>query len=142
MRVFERSASVGPRWRRPTWAILTSLAVTGMAIVVTACGGGDNSDSPSSKAATAKKSGPASGPLTVWVDSVRQPVAKAYAKAHPDVDLKIVTFDGDGDPGRGQRREDRPPQSTPPRPQRPGTLEDPHTSPPRVTGWPQTSRHR
>ena len=95
MRVLERSASVGPRWRRLKWMLLTSLAVTGMAIVATACGGSDNSDSTSSKAATAKKSGPASGPLTVWVDSVRQPVAKAYAKAHPDVDLKIVTFDGD-----------------------------------------------
>jgi ABC-type glycerol-3-phosphate transport system substrate-binding protein len=95
MRAFERSASVGPRRRRLTWTILTSLAVTGMAIVAAACGGGDNSDSTSSKAATAKQSGPASGPLTVWVDAVRQPVAKAYAKAHPDVDLKIVTFDGD-----------------------------------------------
>jgi len=67
--------------------MLTSLVVTGMAIVVTACGGGDNDDSPSTKAATAKTSGPASGPLTVWVDAVRQPVAKAYAKSHPDVDL-------------------------------------------------------
>jgi ABC-type glycerol-3-phosphate transport system substrate-binding protein len=96
MRVFERAASVGPRWRRLTWTILTSLVVIGMAVAVTACGGGDNSDSKSGQAATSSsKSGPASGPLTVWVDSVRQPVAKAYAKEHPDVDLKIVTFDGD-----------------------------------------------
>jgi ABC-type glycerol-3-phosphate transport system substrate-binding protein len=95
MRVFEGSAPVGSRWRRLTWTILTSLAVTGMAILVAACGSSSDSDSTSSKAASAKKSGPASGPLTVWVDSVRQPVAKAYAKAHPDVNLKIVTFDGD-----------------------------------------------
>jgi ABC-type glycerol-3-phosphate transport system substrate-binding protein len=37
-----------------------------------------------------------SGPLTVWVDAVRLPVAKLYAKTHPQVKLKIVTYDGDG----------------------------------------------
>jgi ABC-type glycerol-3-phosphate transport system substrate-binding protein len=38
----------------------------------------------------------ASGSLTVWVDAVRLPVAKQYAKTHPKVHLHIVTFDGDG----------------------------------------------
>ena len=33
--------------------------------------------------------------ITVWVDSVRLPAAKAYAAAHPNVNVKIVTFDGD-----------------------------------------------
>jgi ABC-type glycerol-3-phosphate transport system substrate-binding protein len=33
--------------------------------------------------------------LTVWVDSVRLPAAKAYKKAHPNVNTKIVTYDGD-----------------------------------------------
>ena len=37
-----------------------------------------------------------SGSLTVWVDAVRLPVAKLYAKTHPNVKLKIVTYDGDG----------------------------------------------
>src|SRR5437763_8757815 len=37
-----------------------------------------------------------SGSITVWVDAVRLPVAKLYAKTHPKVHLKIVTFDGDG----------------------------------------------
>jgi ABC-type glycerol-3-phosphate transport system substrate-binding protein len=73
------------------WTILTSLVVTGMAVSVTACGGDDDSDSTASNV----KSGPVSGSLTVWVDSVRQPAAKAYAKAHPKVHVKIVTFDGD-----------------------------------------------
>ncbi len=36
-----------------------------------------------------------SGSLTVWVDSVRLPVAKLYQKTHPKVKLHIVTFDGD-----------------------------------------------
>ena len=34
--------------------------------------------------------------LTVWVDAARLPAAKAYAKAHPNVKVNIVTFDGDG----------------------------------------------
>ncbi len=38
----------------------------------------------------------ASGSITVWVDAVRLPVAKLYAKTHPKVHLKIVTYDGDG----------------------------------------------
>ena len=35
------------------------------------------------------------GALTVWVDSTRVPAAQAYAKAHPNVKLNIVTYDGD-----------------------------------------------
>ncbi len=38
----------------------------------------------------------ASGSITVWVDAVRLPVAKLYAKTHPKVHLNIVTYDGDG----------------------------------------------
>ena len=34
-------------------------------------------------------------PITVWVDAVRLPAAKAYVKAHPNVKVKIVTYDGD-----------------------------------------------
>jgi ABC-type glycerol-3-phosphate transport system substrate-binding protein len=48
---------------------------------------------------TASGSGSSSGPsgsITVWVDAVRLPVAKAYVKAHPKVHVKLVTFDGDG----------------------------------------------
>ena len=38
----------------------------------------------------------ASGSITVWVDAVRLPVAKLYVKTHPNVKVKIVTYDGDG----------------------------------------------
>ena len=37
-----------------------------------------------------------SGSITVWVDAVRLPVAKLYAKTHPNVHVNIVTYDGDG----------------------------------------------
>jgi ABC-type glycerol-3-phosphate transport system substrate-binding protein len=47
-------------------------------------------------ASSAVASSTASGNLTVWVDSVRLPDAKAYQAAHPNVHLNIVTFDGDG----------------------------------------------
>jgi ABC-type glycerol-3-phosphate transport system substrate-binding protein len=46
-------------------------------------------------AASGARRAAASGPLTVWVDSVRLPAAKLYAKTHPQVKLHIVTFDGD-----------------------------------------------
>jgi ABC-type glycerol-3-phosphate transport system substrate-binding protein len=67
------------------WLVLVPLiGAVAAAALVTAVSGG---------ATTAK--GP-SGSLTVWVDAVRLPVAKLYAKTHPNVKLKIVTFDGDG----------------------------------------------
>ena len=41
-------------------------------------------------------SGKVSGSIEVWVDAVRLPVAKLYAKTHPNVKVQIVTYDGDG----------------------------------------------
>jgi len=64
--------------RRRLWPAIAVMALA----FVSACGG---SSSGSSKA-----------DLTVWVDAARLPVAKAYQKAHPDVKMDIVTFDGDG----------------------------------------------
>ena len=54
-------------------------------VATSACGG-------SSKPSSSQNS----NALTVWVDSVRLPVAQAYATAHPNVHVNIVTFDGDG----------------------------------------------
>src|SRR6476619_5610596 len=67
------------------WLGLAPLVVAAAIAAATASAG----------AATAK-GGSASGSLTVWVDAVRLPAAKAYVKAHPKVKVKIVTFDGDG----------------------------------------------
>jgi RHS repeat-associated protein len=66
-------------------SLLTALTAMGM-VVIAACSGGTPSTSPSQD----------SSKLTVWVDSVRLPVAQAYAKAHPDLHMDIVTYDGDG----------------------------------------------
>ena len=91
LRTFKGSA---PRWpwsRRLRRTVLTSLAVVGLAVAVGAC----SSSSATSSAPAASASGKVGGSLTVWVDSVRLPVAQAYAKAHPNVHVHIVTFDGD-----------------------------------------------
>lgn len=63
------------------------------ALALAACSSSGGTPHSGSSGATG---GAASGDLTVWVDSVRLPVAHAYAAAHPNVHLKIVTFDGDG----------------------------------------------
>ena len=88
------SRGSAPRWpwsRRLRRTVLTSLAVVGLAVAVGAC----SSSSATSSAPAASASGKVGGSLTVWVDSVRLPVAQAYVKAHPNVHVHIVTFDGD-----------------------------------------------
>jgi ABC-type glycerol-3-phosphate transport system substrate-binding protein len=102
MSLFQESAPPRPLSRRLTRIILAALALSATAIAVGACGGSSSSSSSASGQASATNAssssagGKVGGSLTVWVDSVRLPVAQAYAKAHPNVHLKIVTFDGDG----------------------------------------------
>src|SRR5690242_18876350 len=88
------SRGSAPRWpwsRRLRRTVLTSLAVVGLAVAVGAC----SSSSATSSAPAASASGKVGGSLTVWVDSVRVLFRSAYAKAHPNVHVHIVTFDGD-----------------------------------------------
>jgi ABC-type glycerol-3-phosphate transport system substrate-binding protein len=76
--------------------LAVSVAALLTAAVAACSSGGSSTSSTSSPAAAASVSkGPVSGSLTVWVDAVRLPAAQAYAKAHPNVHVKIVTFDGD-----------------------------------------------
>ena len=63
-------------------ALTLLAAVTATALATSARGG--------------HKASGVSGSITVWVDAVRLPVAKLYAKTHPKVHLNIVTYDGDG----------------------------------------------
>src|SRR5206468_8237274 len=92
LRTFRGSAPQWPRSRRLRRTMLTSLAAVGLAVSAGAC----TSSSSTSSAPASSASGKVGGSLTVWVDSVRLPVAQAYAKAHPNVHVRIVTFDGDG----------------------------------------------
>ena len=59
------------------------------ALALAGCGGSGGSSKGGS-------TGSATGPITVWVDAARLPVAQAYATAHPKQKVNIVTFDGDG----------------------------------------------
>jgi multiple sugar transport system substrate-binding protein len=77
------------------------LAVSVAALLAAAVAGcGSSGSSSGSASSAAMKDGfsqapQSSGTLTVWVDSTRVPAAQAYAKAHPNVKLNIVTYDGD-----------------------------------------------
>ncbi len=70
-------------------------------LAVAACSGGQSVGGASATSGsnspygftTAKQN--SSAALTVWVDSTRLPFAQAYQKAHPNVKLNIVTYDGD-----------------------------------------------
>ena len=66
-----------------------------VAVAIAACGGGSSSSSASPAKDGFTQAPQTSGPLTVWVDSTRVPAAQAYQKAHPNVKLNIVTYDGD-----------------------------------------------
>ncbi len=80
--------------RRRAFAAAGLAAV--VAVAVAACGGGSSSSSGSPmKDGFSQAPQSSSGALTVWVDSTRVPAAQAYQKAHPNVKLNIVTYDGD-----------------------------------------------
>ena len=98
MRHFEGSALLWPLLRRLRRTMLTSLAAAGMVVVIGACSSGSSTSGQggTAGASSGSASGKVGGSITVWVDSVRLPAAKAYAAAHPNVKVHIVTFDGDG----------------------------------------------
>jgi ABC-type glycerol-3-phosphate transport system substrate-binding protein len=84
------------RARRQLRQSLLAVGVVALTATAVACSsGGGNSSSSAAGQGSAAASGTVGGSLTVWVDAVRLPVAKAYAKAHPNVHLNIVSFDGD-----------------------------------------------
>ncbi len=82
---------------RPSFSrsILAFGAAALMAAAISACSGGSSGSGSSVKDGFTQATQSA-GPLTVWVDSTRVPAAHAFQKAHPNVKLNIVTYDGDG----------------------------------------------
>src|SRR5689334_24873938 len=96
LRIFQGSGPRRPWSRRLRRNMLTSLAAAALAIAVGAC----SSSSSTSSAPVSSASGKVGGSLTVWVDSVRLPVAKAYGKAQPNVHVLIVTFEGGAEDAR------------------------------------------
>ena len=94
-----RAARARSRLRTSSARAAFAAGAVALAVTVAACGNGSSSGSGSASGAGAKDGftqvAQTSGPLTVWVDSTRVPAAQAYQKAHPDVKLNIVTYDGD-----------------------------------------------
>ena len=93
-----RAARARSRLRTSSVRIAFAAIAVALAVAVAACGNGGSSSSTATGASGAPSvsaSGKVGGSLTVWVDSVRLPAAQAYAKAHPNVKVHIVTFDGD-----------------------------------------------
>ena len=94
-----RAARARSRLRASSARAACAGGAIALAVTVAACGNGSSSGSGSASGAGAKdgftQAAQTSGPLTVWVDSTRVPAAQAYQKAHPDVKLNIVTYDGD-----------------------------------------------
>ncbi len=94
-----RAARARSRLRTSSARAASAVGAVALAVTVAACGHGGSSGSGSASGGGAKdgftQAAQASGPLTVWVDSTRVPAAQAYAKAHPNVKLNIVTYDGD-----------------------------------------------
>ncbi len=104
MALISRAAHARRRSRAPWARAASAVGVIALAATLAACSNSGSSSSPaaaggSSAAAggsSAAAGGKVGGSITVWVDSVRLPAAQAYVKAHPNVNVKIVTFDGDG----------------------------------------------
>jgi ABC-type glycerol-3-phosphate transport system substrate-binding protein len=76
----------------PRSLLRAPLAVLGV-VLIAACSTGQPSSGPSQDPSK----------LTVWVDAVRLPVAEAYQKAHPNLKMDIVTYDGNGNGATGMQ---------------------------------------
>ncbi|WP_329244999.1 extracellular solute-binding protein [Streptomyces sp. NBC_01478] len=76
-------------------AVTLSLAT---AAALAGCASADTSTPSSSGTSAFKPAAQKAGSqITVWADSTRLPSVQAYQKSHPDVKLKIVTYDGGAD---------------------------------------------
>ena len=102
MRTTATQSGLGLRSTRGRGAAVIALA--GM-LALTACSGGQKvgSDTPSTTGSSGAAASPygfetatqnESAEITVWVDSTRQPAAKAFQATHPNIKVNIVTYDG------------------------------------------------
>ncbi|MBK6009916.1 ABC transporter substrate-binding protein [Streptomyces sp. MBT53] len=76
-------------------AITLSLAT---AAALAGCASADTTTPSAAKQSAFKPAAQKAGSqITVWADSTRLPSVQAYQKSHPDVKMKIVTYDGGAD---------------------------------------------
>lgn len=93
-------SSGSPRDGRRRTVLRTAAAALSLATtaVLAGCASADSSTGTSSSQSAFKPVTQKDGSqITVWADSTRLPSVKAYQKAHPDVKMKVVTYDGGAD---------------------------------------------
>jgi multiple sugar transport system substrate-binding protein len=82
---------------RPRQLFVVATAAAALLALAACSSGGSSSGASGTSSDTfgfkAAKQDPSS-PITVWVDATRQPAADAFKKAHPDVPIKVETYDG------------------------------------------------
>jgi ABC-type glycerol-3-phosphate transport system substrate-binding protein len=83
-RIPRKSAFIA--WPRAHWQA-TIAATVALLVLVGVTG--------TTSGAVRKRTASNASPILVWTDSVRLPAVKLYQKTHPNVKLKIVTWDGD-----------------------------------------------
>ena len=72
-----------------------ALALLSTAAVLAGCASADQSTGPATGPAAFTPAAQATGSeITVWADSTRLPAVQQYQKAHPDVKMNVVTYDG------------------------------------------------
>ena len=70
-------------------------AALAAALLLAACGGGDASDPGTPSTENKAVASDPTAEIVVWTDGVREPVVRAYMKAHPDAKVKVVTVPQD-----------------------------------------------
>lgn len=77
----------------PVWRAhyrLAAAAAGGLLVLLASgCASGSGTAAPSTSAEQA-----ADSPITVWVDASRAPAVEAFQKAHPEIPVKVETYDG------------------------------------------------
>src|SRR5450759_3150015 len=80
--------------------ILLTATVAASLLAVTACSSSSPQTGTSGSGTSGSSYGFAAAPqnstatITVWVDASRQPAADAFVKAHPEIPIKVETYDG------------------------------------------------
>ena len=75
------------------WLVFVALVASAIALAAAAIGGANTKG--------VDQASDASGSIEVWVDAPREPVTDAYIKSHPNVKVKKVIYDGDGNGATG-----------------------------------------
>jgi ABC-type glycerol-3-phosphate transport system substrate-binding protein len=81
---------------RPRSVLKLAAATIGAALALTACAS-TSTKTTSAQSDFKQAAQDTSSAITVWADSTRLPSVQAYQKAHPDVKMNIVTYDGSAD---------------------------------------------